>query len=425
MMNNFFMIICTIFILGEVITPSYGQEYKKQNIINISTASELLTFRQQVNEGRNMKNKIIILTNDIFLNDTADWQNWDVKAAGKKQWIPIGTCEKPFCGFFDGQGYTIYGLYINRSKDGFYQGLFGVVYDSTIKNISLKASVIKGYQFIGGIIGHVGIVCNSENSTNIENCSNFSKIIGSRNFVGGIIGAGKVQFNALLSITNCSNYGKVCGINQIGGIIGACDNGYIRKNMRQPSLLIYNCANRGSISGTTEVGGICGWFNNKVISAGGVADTIANCYNTGKIQARMYGGGIVGRLAVCKLRMEDTFSLSFSNCYNAGKVKCEYIASADDLVGVYRDLNNFSNLPLIEKCSSPCYFLENKEQEVGRRVVNYTSSPKNVVKLTEEEMRSPDFVEKLNMYSSKSLGRHTGWRLDSLQVNNGYPIFIK
>ena len=66
-------------------------------------------------------------------------------------WTPIGAL-KPFCGTFDGNGCTIYNLYVNTT-DNSSTGLFGQIYGSTIKNIKVNKATIKGHNKAGVILG--------------------------------------------------------------------------------------------------------------------------------------------------------------------------------------------------------------------------------------------------------------------------------
>lgn len=93
------------------------------------------------------------LTRDIDLNGSDD-----------SQWTPIGTTKYPFAGTFDGGKHKVSGLYINRNED--YQGLFGYITEGTVKNLTVKGTILAGGN-VGGIAGTI-----YPNSTNgrIENC---------------------------------------------------------------------------------------------------------------------------------------------------------------------------------------------------------------------------------------------------------------
>ena len=62
-----------------------------------------VTELQAMNDNMNA---YYVLANDIDASETAGWNSG-------KGFVPIGSSSSPFKGYFDGQGYTINGLYIN------------------------------------------------------------------------------------------------------------------------------------------------------------------------------------------------------------------------------------------------------------------------------------------------------------------------
>ena len=74
-----------------------------------------------------------VLGNDIDASDTASWNDG-------KGFEPVGPWAEGDVGFFkgtfDGKGYSIDGLYINRIEDDA-QGLFAILRGATVKNINL------------------------------------------------------------------------------------------------------------------------------------------------------------------------------------------------------------------------------------------------------------------------------------------------
>ncbi len=107
-----------------------------------------------------------------------------------KGFAPIGTATSKFQGNYDGQGYKITGMRMDRDKED-YVGLFGYTNNAVIKNIHLElmsadgtkneANGIVGNNFVGGIIGY------AENTT-VENCSVALGSVTGKDSVGGIIG---------------------------------------------------------------------------------------------------------------------------------------------------------------------------------------------------------------------------------------------
>lgn len=210
--------------------------------LHISTADDLVCLATLVNNGtEDFSGKTIYLENDITLDCDEE-----------KQWAAIGSNNNPFKGTFDGQGHTISGIYIDNEEG--YQGLFGYVGSGgTIRNLAVTKSSIKGYNYIGGIVGY--------NAGTIENCSNSSEvgdITTNRARVGGGI-AGQNSG----TITDCANSGMISCKDDAyaGGIAGRNERGTIT-----------NCSSKGSISGGQKayVGGIAGQNNN--------AGTLTNCY---------------------------------------------------------------------------------------------------------------------------------------------------
>ena len=239
----------------------------------ISTAEQLAGLAELVNNGNDFSGKTILLTADIVLNDTSDWEDWE-RSAPANTWTPIGNSDNYFRGTFDGQGHTVSGIYINSSDYG-YQGLFG--YNSgTIKNVGLTNSYIKGDYYVGGVCG--------QNEGTISNCYNIGNVSGGSS-VGGVCGMNYDQG----TISNCYNSGTVNGNDYVGGVCGH-NNGTIS-----------NCYNSGNVSGNDyNVGGVCGYNYGSV----------SNCYNSGNVSGNDYNvGGVCG----------ENYG-SVSNCYNSGNV---------------------------------------------------------------------------------------------------------
>lgn len=159
-------------------------EPNDKGIYEISTAEQLAGLAQMVNAGTDFSGKTIKLTADIDLGD--------------KEWTPIGTSRNKFAGTFDGQGYTISGLYINTSSQ--YQGLFGsTAPEAFIQNLIVTGSVTaNGKNYAGGIVGSGG-----NNKTTIRNCG-FYGTVTAKKYFGGIAGTGKA-FNCWYYCTDSTS----------------------------------------------------------------------------------------------------------------------------------------------------------------------------------------------------------------------------
>jgi hypothetical protein len=179
-----------------------------------------------------------------------------------KGWQPIGTGNSPFTGTFDGQGYEIRDLFINRPDES-YVGLFGCVHEEgVIKDIGVvNADMTGGSEYVGGLVGaNVGTVSNSYSSGSVTG----------EDFVGGLVG-----FNGEAgTVSNSYSSGSVTGSYGVGGLVGA------------NAGTVSNSYSSGSVTGENGAGGLVG-FN-------GEAGNVSNSYSTGSVTGYAYVGGLLG-----------------------------------------------------------------------------------------------------------------------------------
>ena len=227
----------------------------------------LAFYRDMINAGSDSKynSEHYKLTADIELNGSET-----------NQWTPIGSDkDHAFTGTFDGDGYTISGLYINSdiSKYGV-AGLFGYVGGGgTVKNLNVEGIVIvsdnvsvSGTSTVGGVVG--------SSSGTVSSCNSSVKVSGAA--AGGVVGINSG------TVSNCTNTGNVTGTVSYfyaGGVVGSNDG------------TVENCYNTGKVSGNGfGAGGVVGQNNSD--------GTVENCYNTGVVGASGLfptSGGVVGR----------------------------------------------------------------------------------------------------------------------------------
>ena len=236
----------------------------------IANGAQLAKLAQDVNGGNNYAGTYFVLTADIVLNDTKDWESWGTTAP-RNSWTPIGSYEQQFTGTLDGDGHSVSGIYINSTAD--FQGLVGYLYNGgTLQNLGVKASYIKGGNRVGGL-------CGWNYDGTVNNCYNTGKVTGS-NDVGGVCG---LNFG---NVTNCYNAGNVTGTgDHVGGVCGMNMMGSVT-----------NCYNAGNVTGTGDhVGGVCG-LNYA---------TVTNCYNSGTVAGSSQVGGVCG----------GNYDATVTNCY--------------------------------------------------------------------------------------------------------------
>ncbi len=310
----------------------------------ISNAENLLWFSEYVNLGNIEANAVV--TKNIVLNVNLLNENNELNSTNLNEWVPIGNKENRYEGIFDGQGYTISGLYYENSNKN-YIGLFGSLKNGTVKNVLVKDSYFSGRQFVGGIVG--------ENDGTIENCTFDGFVKATFEALGGIVGG---NFGL---IKKCTNNGKVVGGDCVntdtvvqkdsdGNVIYDENGNAVVKTYTKTSECqalggiaggnygtIDESINNGDITGGANIGGITGFNNGKISDssnlgnvsgesrtsygyAAGIAGynssvgTVYKSVNLGNINnSKLYTGGIVGY-------SESHLSLYVKESYNSGKV---------------------------------------------------------------------------------------------------------
>ena len=217
--------------------------------------------------------------------------NIDLSVYSEEGWESIGsytndTNKIPFTGTYDGNGYKITGLTINRPETD-YVGLFGYTEGATISNVSLENIKIIGKHYLGGLVGK------AEDSA-IENSYATGSVTGDW-YLGGLVGlASKSTIEK--SYATGSVTGAVTGT-YAGGLVGRAESG----------TTISNSYSASSVYGfIDDMGGVGN------VSSG----TIENSYTEGLVRGRDNVGGLVGWV---------TFSTTISNSYAIGSVKGGYV----------------------------------------------------------------------------------------------------
>ncbi|MDD4238170.1 MAG: cadherin-like beta sandwich domain-containing protein [Desulfotomaculaceae bacterium] len=218
-------------------------------------------------------------------------QTADINLSAYPNWEPVG----PFTGNFDGNGYTIKNLAIDRpNQDNV--GLFGSIDGGVVNNLHIEGAGVTGKANVGILAGFVkggGIVGNSsvtgvvsgatrvgglagdvESNLNnkIEDSCAEAQVTCSGDYAGGLVG------NNRGTINRCFSTGEVNSSNglYVGGLAGDNWNGNIQ-----------NSYATGSVTGRSNVGGLVGWH-------GSTGYKIENCYSTGQVNGTTDVGGLIG-----------------------------------------------------------------------------------------------------------------------------------
>ena len=106
-----------------------------------------------LNNVRGYLDACFILLNDLD-EETGDYAGLaDETANSGLGWEPIGTSDNKFTGGFDGQGYEIADLVINRTTED-YVGLFGCVGDGgTVGSLGVADCDVAGDDDVGPLVG--------------------------------------------------------------------------------------------------------------------------------------------------------------------------------------------------------------------------------------------------------------------------------
>lgn len=319
----------------------------------IYTLEDFLMFRDAVNAGTTYAGLSVELMCDIDLQGSED-----------NQWVPIGNA-RSFGGFFNGNGHTISGLYINRTESTNWNngniGLFGNIGtfsgDSGVSNLVVKGSITYNCTYqnadlsIGGVAGYASFATFENVGSEVDlDITHYPvrRSSGSWDSVGGIVGAA----------------------NDMGGI--------------------YNCYNTGDIAMSDvfyqnhrALGGIVGFskYNNDF--------PIVNCYNTGNVTNAGFGGGIIGYAGTLT---------QLANCFSTGAVTQRagnYSSYYSSLYGI-----DNGNNPTV----SNLYYLEGT-----CKVDTVADAPTDsITKMSQAQMKADDFVASLNGRDGSAFVANTG-----------------
>lgn len=314
-----------------------------------------------------------------------------------------------------------------------------LIYGSSLqKNIYISNSGNTGTISGGGNKG--GIIAHANQGTNINKCYNTGKITGETGiYIGGIIGRADD-----CDITNSYNIGDItCKGTYVGGIMGRSEgsNGQITQCYNIGNISSYNeysktyggiagtgnlridqCYNAGKIKSTednTELGGIAGY----------ISKTITNSYNLGKIEIEGHKalaiGGITGRASN---------SAALENCYNIGEIEYKenitsgYIGGICGDYGSGGDINNVYNIGKLTNIISNNGMIGaiiGAENNKKAEKIYYLKGTYSVVSGTKNTTITTEQIETLEAMKTKlnsNLATLEGWKEDTNNINDGYPI---
>lgn len=375
-------------------TEFAGGTGTQENPYIITNGKELKYFQNEVAKGNTYAGKYIKQTQNIYLNNTEEYEKWNEKEPTNK-WIPIGDEKSGFSGTYDGGNNKIEGIYVKEgSKEK--QGLFGYIYNANIKNIVIEKGYIEGGNYTGGIVGH------AQNSS-IDNSKNKNVTVKGANYVGGISGSFYVgAMNGEKELKNCINEGNIEGAVYVGGVVGECSTNTLPgqdKNDPSSKIKMYNINNKGKVTGKEQIGGIAGSLR------GYRGYTyLYNSSNSGDVLGEKYLGGCAGNFYSSDGYGGMQGNLYVGNFYNVGNIQ-SVIEGEESIGGIYGDATcqqqGGGAIMKIENCYS-------LNKTVGTQYVLKSSwasksaiTENNIVIKSQEELKSQEFLNILNEQKEK------------------------
>ena len=274
----------------------------------ITTVAEFNELAEEA-QSQNFSGLYIVLGNNITVNAGTS-SSWLTSFSGTKL-TPIGTESVPFCGNFDGQGYTISGAYMTQNVGGagYGMGIFGVIGNgAVVKNFKIVNSCFVDEEWVGAVVGEMkgGTIDNIYVSSDVY----VKATVGG--CVGGIAGGGTGTNTDPRVIQNCVFKGSVTATTTagMGGILGLGQG---------KELEINNCLMTGTLScaaGTENAGGIVGYNN--------YATTITNTVYAGSGSVAYPIGDFSNK------------ALTISGCYSTSSESNQYKSSATGSAGVMK-----------------------------------------------------------------------------------------
>lgn len=364
-----------------------------------------------LNNVRNHLDAHFILMNDL----DEDTNGYDALASATANdgagWDPIGVNhDGRFMGTFNGDNYTITGLFIDRT---YAVGLFGWVGTGEITNVKLVDVDINGVNQIGGLAGTLngGSISNSSVTGSVSGGWGVGGLLGrlvvdtavvsNSHFTGTVSGTvedrgrigGLIGFSIGGAILNSSSSGEVVShlSDNTGGLIGDAERSTITNShstanvistgnnvgglvgnniVENPDTIISSFAT-GNVTGVDYVGGLVG-YNEE--------DAIVNSYATGDVDGNDFVGGLVGH----------NNEGSISNSFSVGSV-----------TGVGENVGGLVGLHTPGTITNSIYDLERSGQsDTGKGVGKTTAEMKNILMYMEMDW---------------DIG------VNNVDVNDGYP----
>ena len=253
------------------------------------------------------------LVNDIVYNTDVLDENGALREENKDSFsafTPLGSGDNAFSGSFDGDGYTIYGLYIYSQADidqntaaAQYRAFVSMADGATVQNLTLSDAYICGTQFVAAFCA------NAQNGTVIRNCRVYDSYLAGTYSCAGICARAVGS-----TVRDCINASSVSvSVEGAGGILGQSGDHHVT---------VENCLNGGSVYAKAGIaGGIVGRTEYNV--------TIRNCLSVGALSGSELVGNILGKYYYTKFSVLNcAFKRGEHSALGGGSSPYEFTLSA-------------------------------------------------------------------------------------------------
>ncbi len=302
--------VCAFFLNFDLFAQYSGGAGTSGSPYQISTKADINSLMTNTTDW----SKYFVLTQNLDFSTPPTW--------GSGNPGPIGNSSTSFTGHFDGQGYTISNLNINKSTDigiGFFGASSGTISNLSLYNVNITGQRVvggfcagndgliqnctyrgnvSGEEIVGGFCGfNMGTIrdCSASGSASSSSYTTYGTAGGFCAFNGWFSTPGSTTFSG--TIQNCRANTNTSGIQNIGGFCGANVSGSIQQSQ-----------STGSSSGTMSVGGFCGSL---------FMGTLSENYSTGSVTGAMFSGGFVGVAGFFA-----TSAWTIEKCFSSGNVNC-------------------------------------------------------------------------------------------------------
>ena len=283
----------------------------------------LITNADELDAMRHDRAAHYRLANDMDLAATVVWN------AGLG-WVPVGTSEAaPFTGSFDGAGFTIRNLTVNRPAGNF-QSLLGYLAGARVRNLWIEDANVHGAASTGVLAGHAqaATMMNLRGSGEVSGQADSGGLIGRivagslahAAFTGTVKGSGNVGVLAGsiaggADVRYGSSAGEARGSSNVGGLAGYLDQAMVADSHSRASVRggttaggfvghvyfasSWRCIGSGSVTGTvTNIGGFTG---------SSFSSTMSDCYWDIQTTGRLTGGPAGGGRTSVEMKQRATF----------------------------------------------------------------------------------------------------------------------